>query len=203
MTIMAERVTPQLLDAIDFVGRAFVVEVDDAYLERVRTYVANPLAGLTPEAQKRAERGAHQLESALASLDKADDKPLWRDYLDASYAELFLGVTPKATEPVESCYMNDERVLYAEQYFQVKASMDEAGFSCPADFHEPPDHIAMEWAFLLYLLRAGRFDIASEFKAKHVDMWVPRALNDLIDRDDVGFYTGIANIAKALLIELG
>ena len=202
MTIEAGRITAQLLEALDLVGRAFVIEVDDAYLEQVRAYVQAPIAGLVPEAQKFAERGAHQLDSALRAYEKADDKPLWRDYLDASYAELFLGVTPKATEPVESCYMNDERVLYAEQFFQVKALADEVGFAVPGNFHEPIDHIAMEWALLAHLLRAGDVERASTFKAAHMDTWIPRACADLIDRDDMGFYTGIANIAKALLIEL-
>lgn len=203
MTIEAGRVTAQVLDVLDFVGRAFVLEVDDVYFEQVRAYVQSPIAGLTPEAQKYAERGAHQLESALRAYDKADDKPLWRDYLDASYAELFLGVTPKATEPVESCYLNDERVLYADQFFQVKEVMDEVSFAIPAVFHEPADHIAMEFALLSQLLRAGDIARASDFKAAHMDKWVVRACNDLIDRDDVGFYTGIANLAKALMIELG
>lgn len=203
MTIEAGRVTPQLLEVLDLVGRAFVNEVDDAYLEQVRTYVQAPIAGLVPEAQKYAERGAHQLDSALKAYDKADDKPLWRDYLDASYAELFLGVTPKATEPVESCYMNDERILYAEQFFQVKEVMEATGFAIPSNFYEPADHIAMEWALLAHLLRAGDLERAASFKSAHMDTWIPRACTDLIDRDDVGFYTGIANIAKALLIELG
>ncbi|HAM15677.1 MAG TPA: hypothetical protein DCP91_07445 [Eggerthellaceae bacterium] len=102
MTIEAGRVTAQLQEVLDLVGRAFLVEVDDAYLDRVRSYIAAPIAGLVPEAQKHAERGAHQLDSALRAYDKADDQPLWCDYLDASYAELFLGVTPKATAPLRS-----------------------------------------------------------------------------------------------------
>ena len=203
MTIEAGRITPQLMEVFDLVERAFFAEVDDAFFERVRAYVQAPITGLAPEAQKYAERGTHQLDSALRACDKADDKPLWRDYLDASYAELFLGVTPKATEPVESCYMNDERVLYASQFFEVKEVMEQVGFAIPANFHEPADHIAMEWALLVHLLRAGDFDRAAAFKADHIDKWMPRALSDLIDRDDMGFYTGISNIAKALLIELG
>lgn len=202
MTIEAGRINAQVLDVLDFVTRAFTVEADDAFIDRVRAYVQAPIAGLVPEAQKHAERAAHQLDSALKAYDKSEDKPLWRDYLDASYAELFLGVTPKATEPVESCYMNDERVLYAEQFFQVKEVMEAANFSIPANFYEPADHIAMEFALLAHLLHAGDVSRASSFKADHMDTWIPRACADIIDRDDVGFYTGIANLAKAVLIEL-
>ena len=203
MTIEAGRITTQLLDVMDLVSRAFMIEVDDAYLEQVRAYVQAPITGLVPDAQKYAERGAHQLDSALKAYDKADDKPLWRDYLDASYAELFLGVAPKATEPVESCYMNDERVLYAEQFFQVKEIIEKTDYQVPANFHEPVDHIAIEFAFFAHLVHAGAYDKANDFRATHMDPWVQSALSDMIDRDDMGFYTGIANLARAIMIELG
>ena len=202
MTIDAGRVTPELLEVADFVGRAFEIEVDDAFLERVRSYVQAPVTGLEPEGQKLAERGAHQLDSALRAYDKADDKPLWRDYLDASYAELFLGVSPTIAEPVESCYLNNEHVLYAEQYFQVAQAMEKAGFAKPANFLEPEDHLAMEWAFFVHLLHAGDLVQASAFKSAHMDTWVPKAFNDIVDRDDVGFYTGVVNCARGVFAHL-
>ena len=202
MAIESWRVSAPLLEVLDLVGRAFENEVDDAFLQNVRDYVGAPITGLVPEAQKHAERGMHQLDSALAAYAKADDPKLWRDYLDASYAELFLGVSPQASEPVESCYMHDERVLYAAEFFQVKELMEQHGFQPPANFHEPVDHIAMEWRFLAFLLRADRIDAAQDFKAAHMDTWMDRALSMIVDTDDVGFYTGIANLARAALIEL-
>lgn len=197
-----EHVPADLLGLLDLVGRAFENEVDDAYLQGIRTYVQAPIAGLSAEAQKHAERGMHQLDSALAAYGKADDPKLWRDYLDASYAELFLGVSPQASEPVESCYMHDERVLYAAEFFQVKELMEQHGFGVPAGFYEPVDHIAMEWRFFTYLLKTGQGPAARSFKAAHMDTWMNRALSAIVDADDVGFYTGIANLARAALIEL-
>lgn len=202
MGIDAQRVTPELLEIFDLVGRAFEHEADDAFIDQIRAYVAKPITGLTPEAQKHAERGMHQLTSALAAYDKADDKPLWRDYLDASYAELFLGVTPNAVAPVESCYLNDEHVLYAEQFFQVKKEMDASGFTVPSNFKEPADHIAAEWMYITSLLQKGQIEKASTFKQSHIDLWVLDAFDYIIKSDDVGFYTGVSNLAKAALIEL-
>ena len=197
-----ENTSEELYGLLELVERAFEVEVDDAYLERVRAYVEAPVKGLCPDAQKYAERGMHQLASALTAYGKAEDPKLWRDYLDASYAELFLGVSPVATGPVESCYMNDERILYAKEYFQVKEAMDTNGFSAPKGFLEPPDHIAMEWKFFISLLRAGKGAEAAQFKVAHMDTWMERACDAIIDKDDVGFYTGIANLARAALIEM-
>lgn len=202
---MSERsyhATSEFFEMAGIVGRAFEIEVDDAFVERIGAYLAHPATGLSAEAQKHAERGAHQLESALRAYAKADDPKLWRDYLDASYAELFLGVTPQATEPVESCYMNDERVLYARQFFEVKDEMDRHGFAAPANFQEPLDHIAMEWRYFLALLENGADDDALAFKQAHMDTWMPRALAALIDADDMGFYTGVANLARAVLCEV-
>lgn len=197
-----EHTSDELYGLLELVERAFEREVDDAYLERVRAYIAAPVGGLCPAAQKYAERGMHQLASALVAYEKAEDPKLWRDYLDASYAELFLGVSPVATEPVESCYMNDERILYAKEFFQVKEAMERQGFAAPKGFMEPLDHIATEWQFFITLLRAGKSAEAARFKAEHMDTWMERACASFIDKDDMGFYTGIANLAKAALIEM-
>ena len=202
MTFEASRVTAEYLDMLAVVERASIIEADDSFLGQVRAYAEAPIAGLVPQAQKFAERGAHQLASALSAYDKADDPKLWRDYLDASYAEMFLGVTPQATIPVESCYLHDERVLYASEFFEVKEFMEQVSFVVPANYHEPPDHFAAEFALLGHLLRAGDFERADAFKRDHMDTWVHRACSDMIDRDDVGFYTGIANLAKAALYQL-
>jgi TorA maturation chaperone TorD len=204
MLEVAFKITDEFLDVIDIVERAFIIEVDDAFIACIRAYAEAPITGLSTDAQKYAERGAHQLASTLGAYDKAKDKPLWRDYLDASYAELFLGVTPHATEPVESCYMNDERILYAKQYFEVKEAMDKHGFAVPGNFLEPADHIAMEWAFFAYLLKQGgaSVDAAMKFKQEHMDMWMERAFAAIVNKDDMGFYTGIANLARAVMREV-
>ena len=93
-------------------------------------------------------------------------------------------------------------ILYAKEYFQVKEAMDANGFSAPKGFLEPPDHIAMEWKFFISLLRAGKGAEAAQFKAAHMDTWMERACDAIIDKDDVGFYTGIANLTRAALIEM-
>lgn len=202
MVVVVGRITEGLLRISEIVERAFEFEVDNEYLDSLRAFVGDPISGLDAEAQKMANRGVRQIAASLSDFEKAEDKKLWKDYLDASYAELFLGVTPKAIEPAESCYLNDERVLYAEQYFQVKELMEANGFEIPKRFQEPADHLAMEWAFLLDLFRTGKMEVASEFFDNHLGVWAQSALDDIIDRDDVGFYSGIANLAKAVVFEL-
>lgn len=202
MSQETDLVTEELKILVGLIARACEREADDAFLDEIRAYVDDPATGLCDEARKLAERGAHQLESALRAYDKAEDAKLWHDYLDASYAEHFLGVTPKGIEPTESCYLGDEHVLYAKQYFEVKGVMDDADFVVPRGFGEPADHIAMEWAFFGYLLDRDP-DQAVQFKTRHMDAWMEQACKFIIDEDDVGFYTGIANLARAVLREVG
>lgn len=201
MAFEAGDITPELIDMISLVERAYEREVDDKYLEELRAFAANPIKGMSGGAQKYAERGAHQLSSSLDTYNKAEDKKLWRDYLDASYAELFLGVTPLSTEPVESCYLNEEHTLYAKQFFQVKELMDSCGFAIPDDFKEPADHIAMEVLFFLFLLK-GKPKTALQFKEDHMDKWFEEACKFIVDTDDIGFYSGIANLTRAFMAEI-
>ena len=211
---MAEQnqISQKLLDMLHIIGRAFEHEADDTFLEHIRAYVADPVTGLTPEAQKYADHGAKKLASVLADYDKADDQKLWRDYLDASYAELFLGVGQEAYEPVESYYKSAEKVLFAKQFFEVKETMDLWDYMVPSDMEEPADHIAGEWLFYVYLLQRSmnpadeRAELcgkaAAMFKQKHLDTWINDACTDLIDKDDMGFYTGICNLTRAAMAEL-
>ncbi len=201
MNRQAHPVSEELKCVVKVVGRAFLREADDVFLDEVRAFAEKPVSMFSDDARKYAERGVHQLGSALRSYDKAEDANLWRDYLDASYAEHFLGVTPKGIEPTESCYLGDEHVLYAKQYFEVKECMDKAGFVIPGGFEEPADHIAMEWAFFEFLLDCD-FEQALEFKKTHMDAWMEQACKCIIDEDDVGFYTGIANLVRAVLREV-
>ncbi|MBQ6390718.1 MAG: hypothetical protein IJH88_03745 [Eggerthellaceae bacterium] len=83
---MAFKITDEFFDVIDIVERAFVIEVDDSFIARVRAYVETPIKGLSADAQKYAERGAHQLASALGAYDKAEDKKVMESCA-TTYAE--------------------------------------------------------------------------------------------------------------------
>lgn len=203
----------QVIEAARMVARSFANEVKPDFREQIEMYCDAPLSGLDPEAQKLADRGASQLKEILAKRASSDNVAEWDDYLDASYAELFLGATMQTIAPQESVYFSPERVMYQQPYFEVVESMKEWGWKVPADFHEPEDHIAAEWLFYLFLLDEAREQAArnavdaelkasmaaSSFKLQHMDSWNERAFKDIVEADDVGFYTGMVYIARALL----
>ncbi|NHM13371.1 TorD/DmsD family molecular chaperone [Xiamenia xianingshaonis] len=207
----------RLVEALSITARAFEREADEALFGSIEAYAENPLAGLPEEAQKLADRAQRQLTKALRSREEADDQALWKDYLDAGYAELFLGVSTDPIAPFESVYRSTEKTLYSKQYFAIADLMKEVGFAKPQDFAEPEDHLAMELALYVKLNRdadaaAKRgdeqearqlFAFAQVLKEDHLDKWVGQACDDLIAHDDSnGFYSGMANLAKAVLLVL-
>lgn len=198
-----------MLDTVQMVARAFVRETDAEFREVVEAYLEHPLEGLSDDAQKQADRGLSKLRQALNKRENADDKELWDDYLDASYADLFLGVAAGASVPQESVYFSPERVTHQKPFFEVCDLMDEHGFTKPSGCLEPEDHMGLEWMFFSMLL--GRALVkgdesaqkaAMEFKATHMDNWMPKSFEDIINLDDMGYYTGMAYIAQALLMDI-
>ena len=213
MTEEIHTISAELLDLLKLIERAFEIEADQEYLDCARAYLEKPYQAQTEGGKKYMRMGLAQLKDTFAKYDKSEDKSLWCDYLDASYAELFLGVTQEASEPVESCYMNDERVLYCRQYFQVKAMMDEYDFEKPKNFEEPEDHIAMELKFYIFLqesaLATKKADYASELlaaaavlKKDHMDPWFGRACKAIAEGDDAGFYAAMSYFTQAALAEI-
>lgn len=207
----------RIAEAIGLAARIFEREADENLLERVRAYDADPLTGLPEDAQKLADRSKRHFEKALADREQADNKKLWDDYLDAAYAELFLGVSKDPIAPFESVYTSVEKTLYGKQYFAIADLMSEVGFDKPANFEEPEDHLAIELALYAKLVldaceaaKSGNSEKTTEqlayaqvLKEDHLDKWVAKACDDLISRDDShGFYSGAAYLVKAALITL-
>lgn len=186
---------------LEIVVRAFEIEADDDLLAAVRSFADSPLRNLPEEAQKLVNRSVSQFNKALSSYDSAEDKKLWRDYLDASYADLFLGVSPSSRVPIQSVYQGRDNLLYDKAYFAVKKTMDEAGWKKPVSCREPEDHIYVEWKFFQNLLVEDPSGAkAVEFKEAHFDQWMDEVLPDLIEGDEIGFYAGIAYLARAILV---
>lgn len=195
-----------MLDALQMVSRAFVRETDGEFREVVEAYLESPLEGLPDSAQKRADRGLAKLRQTLGKRKEATDKELWDDYLDASYADLFLGVAAGSSVPQESVYCSPERVTHQKPFFEVCDIMVENGYAKPQGCLEPEDHIGLEWTFFTMLMGraivqndAEAREAAMAFKANHMDNWMSRSFEDIINQDDMGYYTGMAYIAQALL----
>lgn len=198
----------RMLEVVDVVARAFVRETDDDFREVVRAYLDDPVQGLPEDAQRLADRGARKLAAVLASRESAEDQGEWDDYLDADYADLFLGVAAGSNVPQESVYYSAERVTHQKPFFEVYDLMAEHGFAKPAGCLEPEDQIGLEWLFYGHLLRQaqdgvdGPAEAAAAFKERHMDAWMPQSLQDIVDADEQGYYAGMAYLAQALLLAL-
>ncbi len=210
------QVTKQLVEMMRLTARAFEREADEELIEQARAFVESQIDGLDRKTQALVLTATKQLQQALSGFDKSDNKTEWLDYLSAGYAELFLGVAEEPIAPFESVYLGAEKTLYEKQYFEVTAFMKEYEFAKPADFNEPEDHIAIEWAFLYSMLsrslklretdeaiKADELDAAATcFAQDHLGLWNERACDDFLKSDDSnGFYSAFASLAKAAMLE--
>lgn len=207
----------QLVETMRLIAKVFECEADEDLIERTRVYFENPLIVVHADSQHLVDQASKQIEEALKTLDRAEDRTEWYDYLAASYAELFLGVSEEPIAPFESVYLGEAKVLYEETYFEVQSIMRDSNFKIPRGFSEPEDHLALEWSLLAHLLegasnareeeddvKASSFDsLATCFIGKHLSLWNDDACDDLIAKDDSnGFYSAFANLAKAVMVEL-
>ena len=189
------------LAAARMVARAFERETDGGFRSVVEAYLDSPYQGESEEAQTLATRGARKLQAALSAREQAADQAEWDDYLDASYADLFLGVAPGSMVPQESVYYSAEKVTHQKPFFEVCDLMADHGYAKPHGCVEPEDCLGLEWLFYLHLLERDA-NAAASFKAAHMDNWMPQALQAIAEADDIGYYAGMANIARALLADL-
>lgn len=135
----------------------------------------------------RLDEGFERLE---AWLDDNRDRPLdeVRGELEREYTSLFVGPRPPVL-PHETYYRDDTEFI-GEGLADVEASYAGAGWSPPEDYPEENDHIAVELAFLRYLVeqqRAGHeetFGFERVFLDEHLLEWVDAFEADMREEAD-------------------
>lgn len=181
----------------DFLSIAFGEEVPLAFLASLRDG-APALDG--------------ELGAFVASLADADDAALasLRTDLAAEYARIFLGMSRSPVAPYESVYTSETGLLMQEARDEVLAHYRREGFAVDEAVNLPEDHIAFEFGFMAGLARktaaaldAGNddeaqrlLDVQAAFVADHLTPWVPALTDDVAARAKMGFYRGLASLAR-------
>lgn len=102
------------------------------------------------------------------------------------YTRLFLGPVDALAKPYGSVWLERARELMQDSTMDVRALYRAGGFELAEDFHELPDHVAVELEFLYVLIfRAGHARIAGDaegarrvedlkrtFLERHLARWV-------------------------------
>jgi TorA maturation chaperone TorD len=105
-------------------------------------------------------------------------------------------------QPYESLYVFDEKegpVLWGKTAQAVSMAYASAGLALQEEMNFPPDHIAIEFIFVSYLIENQMVDELIEFFENHIMKWVPSFCEQLQKEASTGFFKDIAKVTKEII----
>lgn len=126
------------------------------------------------------------------------------------YTRLFLGPNGMLAKPYGSAWLERESGLMQDSTMAVQELYEEGGFDLDEDFHELPDHIAVELEFLYLLmhdeneaLRAGDAaelqrvrDLRNRFFHSHLGAWAGEFTAAVAAGTRSAFYRELAGLTE-------
>ena len=132
------------------------------------------------------------------------------EHLAVDYASLFLGGKEGSLCPSESSYV--EKIAYGQSTLKVIEFYAQHGFVKDETFHEPDDHIAVEFAFMsvmgwnsFEIIReggtksfpdGGHLEPQLNFLTDHLMKWVPAWATHVRESSMTDFYRALANFSQ-------
>jgi putative dimethyl sulfoxide reductase chaperone len=127
--------------------------------------------------------------------------------LAVEYARLFVGPFGLKAPPYGSIYLDSGRTVMGPSTMEAISFYEREGLSRDKDFHELPDHIAVELEFMYFLtyrqveaLQKGDDELAKEFQAKanefksrFMNNWIPCFYKNIKAETDNKFYSALAD----------
>ena len=161
-----------------------------------------------PSAESR-DGIAALLESGRLEEDARDVR---RDF-----TQLFVGPERMTAPPYESVHRSEDRLIFEQDTFVVRAAYAEFGLAAPRLNQEPDDHIGLEMAFIGELCVRGLDALDSadhaelarvvaaiaRFLDEHLLAWGPQCLTLIASEATTSFYRGVAALGQGLLSDAG
>jgi TorA maturation chaperone TorD len=125
-----------------------------------------------------------------------------QEELATEYTRVFVGPRPPVL--AHETYYREDRDFLGEGLAEVQASYSAAGWSPPEEYPEEDDHVAVELAFLRYLVARQRsgdeetFGFERVFLDEHLLHWVDAFAEDVLDETDEPLYRAGASIVAGL-----
>ena len=172
-------------------SRLYQAEVDETLLTSLKTLVL-------PEENEDMKRGAADLREYLASAGANAIEELAVDY-----AATFLAAGSAegaAAPPCESVYTSPKRIFMQEAWEQVSQLYAEKGLGkddALSDLME--DHLALELAFMAWLVDNGAVREQKTFLENHLLNWLPDFAVDVEQYGRTPFYKAVTKIALGFL----
>jgi TorA maturation chaperone TorD len=175
---------------------------------------------------REIEEQVSSLREKIAIWDEPELKTGFQNFLNAlarsnpeklavDYAGLFLGGKEGSICPSESSYV--EKIVYGQSTLKVIEFYAQYGFIKDETFHEPDDHIAVEFAFMsvmgwnfFEMIREGgtesfryrsHLEPQLNFLTEHLMKWVPAWATDVREREssETDFYWALAKFSQTLV----
>jgi len=158
------------------------------------------------EAARRIDPGLAESARKLGEAFTAQD--LQTLLLD--YTRLFLGPVQPLARPYGSYWLSGEATLMQDTTMSLLELYQEAGFEMDEEFHELPDHVAVELEFL-YLLtfkrneaqRAGFTEVTAAWELlrgmllrEHLGAWIGRFAASVKSGAQTAFYRELADMTE-------
>jgi len=187
------------LELVDFVIDVFWDVPEEAFVERL----------LTGEVQLPDDSINDQLDEGFemlrAWIDENADRPVSavQDDLELEYTDLLVGPRPPVL-PHETNYREDTEFI-GEGLAEVDASYAAAGWAPPEDYPEEDDFVAVEMAFLRYLIERQREGDAETvgyervFIEQHLSEWVVDFADEMREEADDGLFLAAALVCEGLV----
>ena len=145
---------------------------------------------------------AQRLGAAFATTDLQD--------LLVDYARLFLGTPSALAKPYASVWLTGEPELMQDSAMALLKLYEQGGFEIDPEFHDLPDHIAVELEFLYLLTHqcnqaAGSGDgpalqaaqvLRSAFLVDHLGRWLGPFVGAIREHAQCEFYRTLAELTE-------
>ena len=163
--------------------------------------LADLLAPVVPDAAQHAVDAA--LEVGSSSIDS----------LAVEHARLFIGPFQLVAPPYGSIYIDDAKAVMGDSTARIASFYFSCGLNLADDFHELPDHFAVELEFMSYLAFKQRETEASghkeeaalfvslqkEFLDRFLMPWLEPFTSAIINDGEAPFYQAIARCTAAFI----
>jgi len=159
------------------------------------------LASVAPEAASYAsDADAARSESSL-------------DSLAVEHARLFIGPFQLVAPPYGSVYLDDTHTVMGDSTARVAAFYHNCGLALAEDFHELPDHFAVELEFMSFLAFKQReaeiagdadevcriLSLQQEFLGRFLMPWLEPFTSAVVADGEAPFYQAVARCTTAFI----
>lgn len=151
---------------------------------------------------------SNQVKELKSAADSFSDTELLIEY-----ARLFIGPFKTFAPPYSSVYLGSKNTVYSEETIWVMQFYKKTGLDFDRDIHDLPDHIAVEFEFIYYMIynEVSQFEenniekakfyhtSQSEFANEHLRKWVPLFCAKIIEETKNGYYQFLAESLHSLI----